>query len=67
MLYLLAIFLPPLAVLLCSKPVQAVLNLILCLTCVGAWVHAVLVVADHKANQRTNRLIRAMNRGRVCW
>ena len=61
MLYLLAIILPPLAVLLCGKPVQAVLNffLTLLLWFPGA-IHAVLVVSDTKANERTRKLENAM-------
>ena len=61
MLYLLAILLPPVAVLLCGKPFQAVLNLILtCLLWVPGVVHALFVVNSHLADQRTDRLIEAM-------
>jgi uncharacterized membrane protein YqaE (UPF0057 family) len=63
MLYLLAIVLPPLAVLLCGKPGQAGLNCILTLL---GWfpgmIHAILVVGDHKAQERNRRMIRAMQR-----
>ena len=56
MLYLLAIFLPPVAVLLVGKPFQAFLNLLLCfLFWVPAVIHAVLVVNDHKANKRMEK------------
>lgn len=60
MRYLLAILLPPVAVLSCGKPAQAVLNLILtlCLWVPGA-IHAVLVVSSYEADQRTNRIIRS--------
>ncbi|HQY88371.1 MAG TPA: YqaE/Pmp3 family membrane protein [Tepidisphaeraceae bacterium] len=60
MLYLLAILLPPLAVLLVGKPFQALLNLILtlCFYVPGA-IHAVLVVMDHKQKQHTEAIIRA--------
>jgi uncharacterized membrane protein YqaE (UPF0057 family) len=65
MLYLLAFFLPPLAVLLCGKPLQALLSLVLTLF---GWlpgvVHALFVVNSHYADERTDRLIRAMERER---
>ncbi|MCM2678028.1 YqaE/Pmp3 family membrane protein [Alkalicoccobacillus plakortidis] len=56
MLYLLAILLPPVAVLLVGKPFQAVLNFILtlCFWVPGA-IHACLVVADKKADQRAKK------------
>lgn len=61
MLYLLALLLPPLAVLLCGKPVQALLNVVLtALFWVPGIVHAILVVNAHLADKRTDRLIRAM-------
>jgi uncharacterized membrane protein YqaE (UPF0057 family) len=62
MRYLLAIFLPPVAVLLCGKPIQAVLNIVL--TCCGfipGIIHAFAVVGSHKADKRTDRMIKAMN------
>jgi uncharacterized membrane protein YqaE (UPF0057 family) len=63
MRYLFAIILPPLAVLLCGKPIQAVLNCILCLFLwVPGVVHALFVVNSHLADKRTDRLIRAMHR-----
>ena len=63
MLYLLAIILPPVAVLLCGKPIQAILNLFLTLFFYfpGA-VHAVLVVHDSKEEKRTRRILREMNK-----
>jgi len=63
MLYLLAILLPPVAVLLCGKPIQALLNLVL--TTLGYFpglIHAILVVNAYKADQRNDKLIRAMNK-----
>ena len=57
MLYLLAILLPPIAVLLAGRPVQAVLNVVLCLLLyIPGIIHALLVVHEHKANQRMDRL-----------
>lgn len=59
---LLAILLPPVAVLLCGKPVQALLNILLCLL---LWfpgiIHAVLVVNARNADRRNKALIEAMN------
>ncbi|MDR6224235.1 YqaE/Pmp3 family membrane protein [Desmospora profundinema] len=56
MLYLLAIILPPVAVLFVGKPFQAILNLILTLF---GWlpgvIHAVLVVNEQKADKRAQR------------
>ena len=62
MLYLLAILLPPLAVLLCGKPIQALLNCVLCVVTlwVGAVIHAMLVVSSHHADQRSERMVREM-------
>ena len=61
MLYLVAIFLPPVAVLLCGKPVQAILNLILTLLFyVPGLIHALLVVNNHYADKRTERVIKEM-------
>jgi uncharacterized membrane protein YqaE (UPF0057 family) len=61
MMYLIAVLCPPLAVLLCGKPFQAVLNLILCLFLyVPGAVHALLVASDHYADRRNERLLQAM-------
>lgn len=63
MLYLLAILLPPVAVLLCGKPMQFLLNLILTLCFfIPGMIHALCVVSSHKADQRTDKLIKAMRR-----
>lgn len=63
MLYLLAILVPPLAVLLCGKPMQAVLNLGLCLLLwIPGILHALLVVSSHQADKRNQALIREMRR-----
>jgi uncharacterized membrane protein YqaE (UPF0057 family) len=63
MRYFLAIILPPLAVLLCGKPVQFLLNLLLTLMFwVPGIVHAILVVHGHLEDKRTERIIRAMKK-----
>ena len=56
MLYLLAIVFPPLAVLLCGRPITALLNVFLTLLFwLHGVIHAILVVNEHKANQRAKR------------
>lgn len=65
MRYLLAILLPPVAVLLCGKPLQALLNVLLTLLLwVPGVLHAFAVVADYKAEKRTDRMIKATARSR---
>ena len=61
MRYLIAIVLPPLAVLLCGKPFQAILNVVLtlCLYFPGM-LHARFVVSNHNAEQRNKELIVAL-------
>lgn len=56
MMYLLAILLPPVAVLFVGKPFQAILNLILTLFfwLPGA-IHAVLLVHEKKADDRMKK------------
>lgn len=66
MRYLIAILLPPLAVLLCGKPLQFVLNLILTLCFwIPGMIHAILVVHSHLEDQRADRIIRAMGHYRA--
>ena len=56
-----AIFLPPVAVLLCGKPIQAVLNLFLTMALwIPGVVHAFMVVSARNADKRTHRLIDAV-------
>lgn len=63
MLYILAIFLPPLAVLLVGKPFQAIINFFLCfLVWIPAVIHAILVVRDYKADKRMERQVKLMKR-----
>jgi uncharacterized membrane protein YqaE (UPF0057 family) len=61
MLYLLAILLPPVAVLFCGKPVQFVLNIILTLCFyLPGMIHAILVVNNHLADKRAERIEQAI-------
>jgi len=63
MLYFLAILLPPVAVLLAGKPIQALLNLVLTLLFwIPGVIHAIMVVNSHKADQRNKQLIKAMEK-----
>lgn len=56
MLYLLAILLPPLAVLLTGRPLQALLNLFLTLLFYfPGMLHAILVVNEYKSDQRAKK------------
>jgi len=63
MMYLLAIVLPPVAVLFAGKPIQAILNLILTLIFwfPGA-IHAILVVKDSRDDKRMKEYIKETNR-----
>ncbi len=61
MRYFLAIILPPLAVLLCGKPFQFILNILLTLLgWIPGVVHALLVVHNHLADKRTDKIVSAM-------
>lgn len=65
MRYLIAIFLPPLAVLLCGKPFQAIINFFLLFAFwIPAVIHALFVVQSHKADRRNQELIAAMQNTR---
>lgn len=58
MMYLLAILLPPVAVLMVGRPMQAILNLVLTLFfwLPGA-IHAVLLVNESKADKRSKKQV----------
>jgi uncharacterized membrane protein YqaE (UPF0057 family) len=61
MRYLLAVILPPVAVLICGKPIQAILNLVLTLLFwIPGLIHAIIVVNGYYADQRTDRVIEAI-------
>ncbi|KEK24016.1 YqaE/Pmp3 family membrane protein [Bacillus gaemokensis] len=63
MMYLLAILFPPLAVLLCGKPFQAIINFFLTLIVwVPGVIHAILVVSDKKADRRLTKQIKAYDK-----
>ena len=61
MRYLLAIILPPIAVLVCGKPIQALLNLVLTiLLWIPGMIHALFVVNGYYADRRTDKVIEAI-------
>lgn len=63
MLYLLAILLPPVAVLMCGKPLQALLNLALTLLFwIPGMIHALFVVNGHLADKRSQEQIKAVEK-----
>ena len=60
-MFLLVIFLPPIAVLMCGRPFQALLNVILtCLGWIPGIIHAWVVYNNKNADKRTDKLIGAM-------
>ena len=74
MRYLIALLVPPLAVLLCGKPVQAILNAVVWLVGIVtiffgvgllvvpvAVIHAMFVVNTHFADKRQAGLMRALD------
>ncbi|WP_147804410.1 YqaE/Pmp3 family membrane protein [Alkalicoccus halolimnae] len=59
MMWLLAVLLPPVAVLLAGKPIQALINLVLTLMFyVPGMIHAILVVKEMKDDARMEKYIR---------
>ncbi len=65
MLYILA-FIPPVAVLMCGKPIQALLSVLLTLCFyIPGVIHAFFVVSNHYADKRTNRLIKETRRASI--
>ncbi|GGA79841.1 YqaE/Pmp3 family membrane protein [Ornithinibacillus halotolerans] len=59
MMYLLAVVLPPIAVLFSGKPFQALLNLILtAFFWLPGAIHAILVVKDRKDDKRMERQVK---------
>ena len=63
MRYLFAIILPPLAVLLCGKPVQFFLNIVLTLLgWIPGVVHALFIVNAHLADKRTDKIVQAIKK-----
>ncbi|TVP89000.1 MAG: YqaE/Pmp3 family membrane protein [Alkalicoccus sp.] len=59
MMWLLAILLPPVAVLIAGKPFQALINLILTLIFyVPGVIHAILVVKDMKDDARMEKYMK---------
>jgi len=68
MMYLLAIVLPPLAMFLCGKPIQALICLVFQISVFG-WIPAAIwacfVVNGSDADARNKKLIKAMEKNRA--
>ena len=63
MLYLVAVVLPPLAVLLCGKPFQALLSIVLSLFLYfPGLIHALFVVNKYYADKRHREVIEELRR-----
>ena len=63
MMYLLAILLPPIAVLLVGRPILALLNLFLCcFFYVPGIVHALFMVHSKKNDKRHKEIMSAVNK-----
>lgn len=61
MRYFLAILLPPVAVLLCGKPFQFILSVILTLLFwIPGMIHAILVVHEYHEDRRADMIMRSM-------
>ena len=62
MLYLLAIVLPPVAVLMTGRPLSALLNCFLTLLFwIPGIIHAMMIVSEHKADKRADRMARTIH------
>lgn len=60
-MYFIAVLLPPLAVLLCGKPVQALLNCVLTLFLwIPGIIHACMVVSQYNADKNAARIENAI-------
>ncbi len=65
MIYVFAILLPPLAVLFCGKPFQALINIFLCcIFWLPGVIHAIVVINDAKAKKRHAETLAAISAGR---
>jgi len=57
MIYIIAILSPPLAVLFCGRPLQAIVNLVFTLFLwVPRAIHALLICADYEGQRREERI-----------
>lgn len=60
-MYLLAVVLPPLAVLLCGKPIQALLNIVLTICFwIPGMIHAICIVSNRAANKRHREMVNVL-------
>lgn len=65
MLYLLAIFCPPLAVLLCGRPFMAIFVFLASLLIFPGMLLALLIVSSHYADQRSRQIVKQLHKGQV--
>jgi uncharacterized membrane protein YqaE (UPF0057 family) len=68
MLYLIAVLLPPVAMLLSGHPFMALISLVLQITVLGwlpAAIWALFVVNNHYADRRAERLLKAARRAQM--
>jgi uncharacterized membrane protein YqaE (UPF0057 family) len=65
MRYILAVLLPPVAVLICGKPGQALFNLLLTLILwIPGIIHAMFVVNSYLADQRAKQITEAIQQSK---
>jgi uncharacterized membrane protein YqaE (UPF0057 family) len=65
MLYVLAFLFPPIAVLMCGRPLAFLVNLILCLCFwVPGVIHAFYIVNQHLQEKQTQQIVEAIEKNR---
>jgi uncharacterized membrane protein YqaE (UPF0057 family) len=65
MLYVLAFLFPPIAVLMCGRPLAFLVNLILCLAFwVPGVIHAFYIVNQHLQEKQTQQIVEAIEKNR---
>lgn len=66
--YLLAILCPPLAVLLCQKPMRSLVNLLLTLFFwIPGVIHALVNVREYQTERKLFRMVGEMQNHRISW
>jgi uncharacterized membrane protein YqaE (UPF0057 family) len=68
MRYILAFLFPPIAVLLCGKPIQFLFSIILTIFLyIPGVIHALFVVSNYFAEKRTDKIVRAIDRQSIAY
>jgi len=63
MLYILALLLPPVAVFISGKPIQGIINIVLCLFLwIPGIIHALFVVHNRYEDKRTDKIVKAIEK-----